>query len=1082
MPVNMCPRRTWIIACICAAAGAPALAQTDNQIPLNYNFHGMAHGPEAVMSATSGNADSILYRSIADRGLVWDNANANAFGSSPLVGATGMVYNLFNTLGYTATTAPNAATNVLDCVHLGDRVYFRGQELFANSTTPTGNAAPWAQVLDLATLAGDGTTATATTATPHGLIVGQPIAIIGANPVGFSGVFTVATAPDATTFTFACTTNGTATGSIFSGSTSNPLITSMSGTGVLATANTVSPHGFVTNDTVRVSGASITGYNGAFTVTTAMPTSFTYSNTTTGSPTGAEIVAATCLHDTTDQVTTLATPITVDGATQIGILYQASNAVNMLAQFDAVMTFHDPAMGGTDTDVTARFSAPDWLGGQTDPAIVSRFVHSQKRMTFTAMSTTHTSFQGVSNIDSASLQAFSSSDASPNLNVIEGIVSVQKIIDAGVSVSGKQLTKIAFRNAFFNPIQISSLSFSGGVGTATLTSNAGFIVGQPIVISGVTPATYNGSYTVASLIGSTQFTFTANGKADGIGVAQLYANAISVSGITLNGSVATATTSADHGLAVGDTVTITGAGIASAINTAAYAGADGTYSVIAVPTSTTFTYACITLGGVSAQMQVTQTGGGTTIGGAPGGRGYAIYAATVRTGSVTAGCCDNATGACTTTFGTCGANSTQSSDPTCGMNACPVIGACCNNATGACTLIYGGTCPSNTTAAMGTTCDMTTCPAIGQCCNNMSGACTLIYGGTCPSSTTVGGMGTSCDSGSNPCPASGACCTGTGHLTCGQSIQSSCTGTYSGDNTTCTPSNPCFPADECASTNLVAMIGSQSGSTLGATPTAALMITGSGSCTQGSFNTGVHNDVFWKFTATASTAYIIDLCGSSFDTVLTVHSGCPVTQGNMLNCNDDSTGQTGACSIGSRSRIASVTLTAGTDYYIGVAGYNGLRGSYTLNIHYASPSSLGSCCAMSGCTLADAAHCTGSFNGTGTTCSPNPCVTAGVCCRGTTCNLTFNSAPACTSSVSGAHAGAMFTAGNLCNEPGDATNPCCYADYNKTGGITIQDIFDYLNDWLAARPFAVFGGDGTTGSPVVQNIFDFLNAWFAGGC
>jgi hypothetical protein len=296
------------------------------------------------------------------------------------------------------------------------------------------------------------------------------------------------------------------------------------------------------------------------------------------------------------------------------------------------------------------------------------------------------------------------------------------------------------------------------------------------------------------------------------------------------------------------------------------------------------------------------------------------------------------------------------------------------------------------------------------------------------------------------------------------------------------PSNPCFPADECASTNLVAMLGTQTGNTTGATPSAMLVTTGTGSCTQTTFNTGVHNDVFWSFTAPASATYVIDLCGSSFDTVLTVHSGCPVTQGNLLNCNDDSTGQSPACSIASRSRIASVGLTAGHVYSIGVAGYNGLRGAYTLHINYASAGSIGSCCIAADCTLTDSGRCTGSFGGGGTACSPNPCVAAGVCCRGATCITTFTSAQACTASLSGALAGATFSAGTDCNVAGSAITPCCYADYNKVNGIGVQDIFDFLNDWLGGRPFANTGGTGAAGALVVQNIFDFLNAWFAAGC
>ncbi len=54
----------------------------------------------------------------------------------------------------------------------------------------------------------------------------------------------------------------------------------------------------------------------------------------------------------------------------------------------------------------------------------------------------------------------------------------------------------------------------------------------------------------------------------------------------------------------------------------------------------------------------------------------------------------------------------------------------------------------------------------------------------------------------------------------------------------------------------------------------------------------------------------------------------------------------------------------------------------------------------------------------------------------------------------------------------------CPADFNGVGGVTVQDIFDYLEAWFANNPLANFNGvDGVT----VQDIFDFLTAWF-GGC
>jgi DNA-binding beta-propeller fold protein YncE len=51
----------------------------------------------------------------------------------------------------------------------------------------------------------------------------------------------------------------------------------------------------------------------------------------------------------------------------------------------------------------------------------------------------------------------------------------------------------------------------------------------------------------------------------------------------------------------------------------------------------------------------------------------------------------------------------------------------------------------------------------------------------------------------------------------------------------------------------------------------------------------------------------------------------------------------------------------------------------------------------------------------------------------------------------------------------------CRADFNG-GGLSVQDIFDYLNAWFAGDPLADFNGGGLA----VQDIFDFLNAWFAG--
>lgn len=53
----------------------------------------------------------------------------------------------------------------------------------------------------------------------------------------------------------------------------------------------------------------------------------------------------------------------------------------------------------------------------------------------------------------------------------------------------------------------------------------------------------------------------------------------------------------------------------------------------------------------------------------------------------------------------------------------------------------------------------------------------------------------------------------------------------------------------------------------------------------------------------------------------------------------------------------------------------------------------------------------------------------------------------------------------------------CPADFNGVGGLSVQDIFDFLAAWFAGDARANFNG---TGGISVQDIFDFLAAWFAG--
>jgi hypothetical protein len=99
----------------------------------------------------------------------------------------------------------------------------------------------------------------------------------------------------------------------------------------------------------------------------------------------------------------------------------------------------------------------------------------------------------------------------------------------------------------------------------------------------------------------------------------------------------------------------------------------------------------------------------------------------------------------------------------------------------------------------------------------------------------------------------------------------------------------------------------------------------------------------------------------------------------------------------------------------------------------------------------------------------------GACCVVTACTLTTQTA--CTGTFQGI--------ATTCGEPGNPTT-CCPANFNRSGGLSVQDIFDFLAAYFSnctapANPpcyaTADFNGSGVIS---VQDIFDFLAAYFTG--
>lgn len=108
-----------------------------------------------------------------------------------------------------------------------------------------------------------------------------------------------------------------------------------------------------------------------------------------------------------------------------------------------------------------------------------------------------------------------------------------------------------------------------------------------------------------------------------------------------------------------------------------------------------------------------------------------------------------------------------------------------------------------------------------------------------------------------------------------------------------------------------------------------------GASTDGSASCGSGTpDVWYSFVAPCSGTLAVNSCGSGYDTIVSLHSGCPGSAGNELGCDDDCDGV--PCVAYDSCFTASVV--AGNTYLIRVSGWNGQTGDFAVNLSYAPPS------------------------------------------------------------------------------------------------------------------------------------------------
>lgn len=186
-------------------------------------------------------------------------------------------------------------------------------------------------------------------------------------------------------------------------------------------------------------------------------------------------------------------------------------------------------------------------------------------------------------------------------------------------ISNTSRSDLAFPGANTSAYQITAVTSSAKVVTVAIGNTTGITVGTPIFIQGtLDEPNVQGWWLVETVSANTNFTFTVfntptqqnstlfDATKTTIFIGMFYSSAaipVSASAgaaISLSGTVATVTTTNDHGLRVGNTIYVVG-------TTGATGTLNSTWVVATTPTNTTFTFACTATGTITATAGATAT-------------------------------------------------------------------------------------------------------------------------------------------------------------------------------------------------------------------------------------------------------------------------------------------------------------------------------------------------------------------------------------------------------------------------------------------------------------------------------------------
>lgn len=316
-------------------------------------------------------------------------------------------------------------------------------------------------VKNIALVARASNVATITTDGAHGYTIGETVVIAGAD-TGYNGSYTIASVPSTTTFTYA-NTGADDTANISAGTTT----VSRTVSNDYVTLTTSEPHNFQVGESVVVSGISAF-WNGTFTITSVpSPTTFKYI-----------------------QAGSAQAPTNANG----GIAYVAVPA--------------DPIFNGTHT-ITAIPNTKSFSFAKITPNLTLQGTTKENVNYVTAWAITNGvatltltnpptesvgSFTAVQNVDS-------SVDDTVTVTAVNSLTAPYTLSFA-VELDDVPSTTLTTANSK----TVTSRNRTNNVATITTSANHEFIVGQQVVVSGVS-ASFNGTYIIDAIPAANKFSY-----------------------------------------------------------------------------------------------------------------------------------------------------------------------------------------------------------------------------------------------------------------------------------------------------------------------------------------------------------------------------------------------------------------------------------------------------------------------------------------------------------------------------------------------------------------------------------------------